>query len=207
MPGMIALSIGFLVLVRIWNYAGPAWAQPVTGPAAAALLVLLTGVAPGLTFAGWEYALAGVIAVAVGYGLAVVIPPARGALAAAEFRRPAYTALVAVPLATVTFEEVAFRGVLWTLIARDHGPLWATGTTAVIFGLWHLSPDSGTRENLGTVAFTTLAGVALGELRHLSGGLLAPIAVHWAANGLGVLAATAVPGAPREQRRGAGPTP
>src|SRR5688572_23443436 len=136
---MIALSIGFLLLVRIWNYTGPRWAQPITGPLAAALLVLLvllSGLTPaeaGLTLSGSGYALSGVTAIAAGYGLALLIRPARRALAAADHPRPVFTAFVGVPLATVTFEEVAFRGVLWGLIARDHGPIWATGVTAVLF--------------------------------------------------------------------------
>ncbi|MEU4420156.1 CPBP family intramembrane glutamic endopeptidase [Actinoplanes sp. NPDC024001] len=184
----VALVLLVMAAVRVWNHRGPRWAQPVTGPPAAALLVALSGLTPaeaGVVLSGLGYALSGVTVIAAGYGLALLIPPARRALAAAEYPRPVFTALVAVPLATVTFEEVAFRGVLWTLIARDHGPLWATAVTAVVFGLWHWGTP-------GAVAFTTLAGVALGGLRHIGGGVLAPYAVHWAANGLGVLASALV---------------
>jgi membrane protease YdiL (CAAX protease family) len=42
------------------------------------------------------------------------------------------------------------------------------------------------------VAFTGLAGVVFCELRRRSGSLLAPAGLHWATNGLGVLAAAAV---------------
>jgi membrane protease YdiL (CAAX protease family) len=45
---------------------------------------------------------------------------------------------------------------------------------------------------LATIAFTTLAGVVFAELRRRSGSLLAPIGLHWATNGLGVLAAARV---------------
>jgi membrane protease YdiL (CAAX protease family) len=45
---------------------------------------------------------------------------------------------------------------------------------------------------LGTVAFTTVAGVVFSGLRHASGSLVAPAGVHWATNGLGVLAAARV---------------
>ncbi len=45
---------------------------------------------------------------------------------------------------------------------------------------------------LGTVAFTGLAGVVFCELRRRSGSLLASAGLHWAVNGLGVLAAAAV---------------
>jgi membrane protease YdiL (CAAX protease family) len=42
---------------------------------------------------------------------------------------------------------------------------------------------------LATVAFTTVAGLLFAELRRRSGSLLAPIGLHWATNGMGVLAA------------------
>ena len=45
---------------------------------------------------------------------------------------------------------------------------------------------------LGTVLFTSLAGVVFCELRRRSGSLLAPAGLHWAVNGLAVLAAAAV---------------
>ncbi len=105
-----------------------------------------------------------------------------------DYPRPWYTALVSVPLATVVFEEVAFRGVLWGLIDRDHGPIWATGVTALLFGLWHLGPGRPWTDALATGA----AGVVLGTLRAVGGGVVAPMLVHWAADGLGVLAASRV---------------
>ena len=39
------------------------------------------------------------------------------------------------------------------------------------------------------MAFTTGAGVVFAVLRHESGSLLAPFLLHWATNGLGILAA------------------
>jgi membrane protease YdiL (CAAX protease family) len=45
---------------------------------------------------------------------------------------------------------------------------------------------------LGTVLFTAAAGVVFCELRRRSGSLLAPAGLHWAVNGLSVLAAAAV---------------
>ncbi|GAA0449114.1 hypothetical protein Aca07nite_80370 [Actinoplanes capillaceus] len=176
--------LAFMAAVRVWNRRGPARAQPFTGPLAAAALVGLSGLTPaeaGLTLAaGWGYAVSAALLVAAGYGVALAIPAARRALAEPYFPHPVRSALVGVPLSTVIFEEVAFRGVLFTLVEQAHGLTWAVAVTSVLFGLWHL-PD--TRE----VAFTTLAGVVLSFLRHLSGGLLAPIVLHWTANGLGIL--------------------
>ena len=45
---------------------------------------------------------------------------------------------------------------------------------------------------LGTVAFTAASGVVFCELRRRSGSLLAPAGLHWATNGLSVLASAAV---------------
>ncbi len=45
------------------------------------------------------------------------------------------------------------------------------------------------RQVVGTVAFTTVAGVVFAVLREQSGSLLAPFLLHWATNGLGILAA------------------
>ncbi|MEU8243619.1 CPBP family intramembrane glutamic endopeptidase [Actinoplanes missouriensis] len=195
----MSIVLTVMAAVRVWTWIGPSWAQPITGPLAAAALVLLTGLPPAFN-TGIGYAVTSVLVIAAGYAVALLIPTARRALAAREFPTPWRTALVEVPLATVTFEEIAFRGVLWTLIDAQHGRVWATAVTAVLFGLWHVSPDPDTRAQLGTVAFTTFAGVVFGLLRDLSGGVLAPFALHWAANGLGVLASTAV------RRRRAGPS-
>jgi membrane protease YdiL (CAAX protease family) len=78
------------------------------------------------------------------------------------------------------------------------------------FGLWYVLPSSvwpwttsdrnrgrkGTSGEaisvLGTVLFTGLAGVVFCELRRRSGSLLASAGLHWATNGLGVLAAASL---------------
>ncbi|GAA4952247.1 CPBP family intramembrane glutamic endopeptidase [Actinoplanes utahensis] len=181
---MLIVVILLMAVVRVWNHRGPVRAQPFTGPLAAILLVTVSGLTPaeaGLTLSGPGYAVGAALAVAAGYGVVLLVPAGRHALAARHYPAPVRNAFLGVPLSTVIFEEVAFRGVLWTLIAADHGPGWATASTAVLFGLWHL-PDRG------EVAFTTLAGVLLSVLRHLGGGLLAPFVLHWTANGLGILA-------------------
>jgi uncharacterized protein len=188
-----AVVIVALVAVRLWNYRGPRAAQPITGPLAAAALLLLAWAA-GLSWA--EIGLIPPTRTTVAYALgAVLVLIVFYALARPALRRrtpaphPWRTAAVDIPLATVTFEEVAFRGVLWASIAHDAGPVWATAVSAALFGLWHLPPH---RERavvvLGTVLFTAVAGVVLAVLGQAGGGLLVPFAIHWAANGLGVLA-------------------
>ncbi|MDI6097325.1 CPBP family intramembrane metalloprotease [Actinoplanes sp. NEAU-A12] len=181
---VIAGVLLIMVAVRVWNRRGPARAQPFTGPLAAALLVAVSGLTPdevGLTRAGWGYALVAFLIVAAGYGIALLIPAARRALGARNHPNPVRKALLGVPLATVIFEEIAFRGVLWTLLYHDHGAVWAYVVTAVLFGLWHLPAPA-------EVAFTTLAGFVLSFLREVGGGLIAPFVLHWTANGLGILA-------------------
>jgi membrane protease YdiL (CAAX protease family) len=188
--GVAVAVLAIIAGVRFWTRFGPGWAQPVTGPLAAVLLVAVSGLTrgeAGLRASGWWYGVGAVAVIAAGYAVAVRIPAARRFFRT-TYARSWYTALVSVPLATVVFEEVAFRGVLWGLIDRAHGPFWATGATAVLFGLWHLSPE----RPWNVVLFTAGAGVVLGGLRMVGGGLIAPGLAHWAADGLGVLAATRV---------------
>ena len=212
-----------MVVVNVWVHVGPRRAHPVTGPLAAALL-LLVGRGAGLSWTelglGRESLVRGLVwgglaagLVAVGYAVGVAVPATRALFRDTRYRvgpgSAVAMAFVTIPLSTVVFEEVAFRGVLWGLVAADHGPAWATGVSAALFGVWHVLPALDlVRTNqtlrggaparrtlwtvLGTVAFTTLAGLVFGELRHRTGSLLAPTLLHWATNGLGVLAAARV---------------
>jgi uncharacterized protein len=228
----MALSLGMalaivaltLVLVNVWVHVGPPGAHAVTGPLAAALL-LVVGRAAGLSWEalglgrealvpGAVWGGAGAGAVGAACATAVAIPYTRRFFRDSRYQLslgPAcYTAFVAIPLGTVVFEEVAFRGVLWGLLEDEHGAVWATAVSALLFGLWHVLPaldlvqtnaaltgKAGRRRAmtltvLGTVAFTTLAGVLFAELRRLTGSLLAPTLLHWGTNGFGVLAAARV---------------
>jgi uncharacterized protein len=227
MTTTVALAVVVLVLAatNVWVHVGPRRVHLVTGPLAAGLL-LLVGRRAGLSWSelglGRLELARGVVvgavaasAVAAVYAVAVAIPFTRGAFRDTRYRigpRAAlYMSLVAIPLGTVLFEEVAFRGVLWGLLARDFGALAATAVSACLFGLWHVLPATDlARTNtsvqartaagrrravitvLATIAFTTLAGVVFAELRRRSGSLVAPIGLHWATNGLGVLAAARV---------------
>src|SRR5581483_2966669 len=146
--------------------------------------------------------------------LGAVLPATRSAFLDERYRTDlgtaARTAFVVIPLGTVLFEEVAFRGVLWGLIRRERAAARATLVSSVLFGLWHIPPSlqlnrvnpavahlaGGDRAGqviavAGAVVFTGLAGALLCELRRRSGSLLAPFGLHWATNGLGVLATAA----------------
>ena len=227
MTTTVALAVVLLVLAatNVWVHVGPRHVHLVTGPLAAGLL-LAVGRGAGLSWSelglGRQELARGVVvgavavaAVAAVYAVAVAIPFTRGAFRDTRYRigpRAAlYMSLVAITLGTVLFEEVAFRGVLWGLLARDFGALAATTVSSCLFGLWHVLPATdlarthtsvqgrtaaGRRRDvvtvLATIAFTTLAGIVFAELRWRSGSLVAPIGLHWATNGLGVLAAARV---------------
>ncbi|MFG2332602.1 CPBP family intramembrane glutamic endopeptidase [Streptomyces sp. NPDC048604] len=114
--------------------------------------------------------------------------------------------LVLVPVGTVLVEEIAFRGVLYGLVRRDRGAVWATAVSSLLFGLWHVLPslhlatakptltgvfghsDVGAALAVSAaVLFTGVAGVLLCELRRRSDSLLAPMGLHWAVNAFGYL--------------------
>ena len=85
-------------------------------------------------------------------------------------------------------------------------PVGAVRISSVVFGVWHVLPaitwhesNAGIAESLGdrherarwivvsvSVAGTTLAGIIFCMLRIWSDSLLAPMAFHWAINGLGL---------------------
>jgi len=211
--------LAVMVAVNAWVHLGPHRWHPLTGPlAAAALLVLgraagLTwqqlGLGPGSLGRGllWGGVAAGIVVAVYAVGLA--IPATRGRFRDERHRiggrRASLLARLTIPLGTVVFEEVAFRSVLWGLVATDHGTAWAVGLTSVLFGAWHVLPAiDGARKNspdgvvpravmarevAATVAFTTLAGLVFAVLRDGSDSLVTPALLHWATNGLGVLGA------------------
>jgi membrane protease YdiL (CAAX protease family) len=221
----IAAVLILLVAVNLWVHVGPTGWHLMTGPLAA-LLALLVARWAGLTWLelglgqqtllrGTQVAVACILAVGLVYAAGVAIPFTRAAFRDTRYhlgvRTALYMSLVVIPLATVLFEEVAFRSVLWGLLAHDYGVPLATVVSAGLFGLWHVLPAmdlarthtsvrgqtvAGGRRVaitvLATIAFTTIAGIAFAELRRRSGSLVAPIGLHWATNGLGVLAAARV---------------
>ncbi|MGY1639083.1 CPBP family intramembrane glutamic endopeptidase [Geodermatophilus sp. SYSU D00742] len=148
--------------------------------------------------------------VASGYAVALAVPGARPVLADARVagldgRGIAGQVLVRIPLGTVLWEEVAFRGVLPAVLARRVSPARTAGACAVLFGTWHVRPTldalavnglaAGRRQRVVAVLLaclgTAAADVLFGWLRRHSGSLLAPALLHLAANSLGVVAAAA----------------
>jgi uncharacterized protein len=224
-PGRaVFVTVVILVFVNVIDIRVP-HASLVVGPVFAAVLLALArlaglswaelGLGPGTWRRGliWSAVIIGCVAVV--YAVGAALPLTRDA-----FRDTRYhlgwadallTAFVLIPVSTVLFEEVAFRGVLWGLVRRVRGTATATVVSSVLFGLWHVLPSLGLSADneaigsavgrgrsaqlitvLATVAFTALSGVVFCELRRRSGSLLASASLHWATNGLGVLASAAV---------------
>jgi uncharacterized protein len=165
---------------------------------------------PGLKWAGAEIGLVGLVLAA-----AAALPLTREAFRDTRYRldwgSALLTAFVLIPIGTVLVEELAFRGVLWGLLREVKGTKTATVVSSALFGVWHVLPSLGlTTSNqaisgtvgggksaqaatvLATVAFTALSGVVFCEVRRRSGSILASAGLHWATNGLSVLASAAV---------------
>jgi uncharacterized protein len=220
MSGVVVLVVAVLVLTNLLNHVWLRRWSVVTGPVVAVLLVLV-GKLSGLTWTelgmgrrsivtGIVWAVGVVLLVALGYTVALALPFAhRAAPAPPSTRTAVYAALVEVPFATVLLEEVAFRGVLWGLLDEDHGAWFATGVSALLFGLWHVAAaleDDGVGRPAwlvgwwgtalwvaGTVLFTAAAGVLFAGVRVVSGSVFAAMGLHWATNGIGTLFALLAP--------------
>lgn len=164
----------------------------------------------GLRWAALGIAIVGLV-LAVGAALPLTRPAFRDSRYRLDAGQVLLIALVYIPIGTVLVEEVAFRGVLWGLLRRACGTATATVVSSAMFGLWHVLPALGlARDNaaisgavgrgrsgetltvLATVLFTAVSGVIFCELRRRSSSLFAPAGLHWATNGLGVLASAAV---------------
>ncbi|MFF8835259.1 CPBP family intramembrane glutamic endopeptidase [Streptomyces sp. NPDC015130] len=198
------------------------WTGPLRLLAAVAVSALLLGVlrraggtladaglAPGTLGRGARWALVLMGLVALVFAAGALLPDTRSlfedrrydGMTAGEL---AVRVLVVVPVGTVLVEEIAFRGVLYGLVRRARGTVWATAVSSVLFGLWHVLPslhlasakpaltsvlgDSVLGSVLavaGAVLFTAASGVLFCELRRRSGSLLAPMGLHWAVNAFG----------------------
>ena len=161
------------------------------------------GVGTGLRWGGSCFAV-----VAVGCAAGVAVPAVRPLfaderVAGADGGEIAYQVLIRIPLGTVLWEEVAFRGVLLAALARLLSLRPAVAASAVVFGIWHIRPTlSAVAANeladgpvgrgllvlLGCLV-TAGAGLLFAWLRLRSGSLLAPVLLHLATNTLGTLSA------------------
>ena len=213
---LVVLNVVDIRVARASLVAGPVCVAGLTVVARLAGLSWQDlGLGPGTWRPGLKWAAAEIGLVALVIAAAAALPLTRQAFRDTRYRLDwggaLLTSLVLIPIGTVLVEELAFRGVLWGLLRELKGTTTATVVSSALFGLWHVLPSLGlTTSNeaitgavgsgrsaqtgtvLATVLFTAGAGVVFCELRRRSGSILAPAGLHWAVNGLSVLASAAV---------------
>jgi len=208
------------------------WYPVLNGCAAAAALGVAA--ASGLTAddlglgrdrleAGLRCGSAAAAPVVAAFGLAALTPATQPLLddqriAGLDRRQLAYQVLLRIPVGTVAWEEIAFRGVLHASLRRVLAEPAATAVGSAVFGLWHIRPTAealavnrlaagrGARITAVTAvaAGTAGAGALLSLLRERSGSLAAPVLLHLAANCAGPLASALAPRLSGHARRGRG---
>lgn len=114
--------------------------------------------------------------------------------------------LFRIPVGTVLFEEIVFRGLVLGRLARGRPAHRAAIASSALFGLWHVIPTLHTTavyrggalrrtpaHTAGVVAFgvvgSAIAGAGLSVLRIRSRSLAAPLLVHGAINVMAYMAA------------------
>ncbi|MDZ7576790.1 MAG: type II CAAX endopeptidase family protein [Candidatus Nanopelagicales bacterium] len=188
---------GSVVALALGKLDGSSWAS--------------MGLAPWTWLTGAIWGAIAVLSIFTVYAIGSRLPHTRGAfqdhdIANLSLPKLLWHSMVELPIGTVLFEEVAFRAVLWAMLARRYGVAWATLMSAVLFGLWHVLPslDMHLRNDrlsrvggggllaritavLISVVTTTIGGIIFCILRMGSGSLIAPMGMHWATNGWGYL--------------------
>ncbi|MBD0023710.1 CPBP family intramembrane metalloprotease [Gordonia pseudamarae] len=194
-----AVPVAAVVLVVMARASGLGWAD---------LGLARSQIRPSLPYAA---AAIGVVVIVV--GAVIAIPALRQFFLSEKYNAvlPAlFAAGIAIPLHTVLPEELAFRSVLHGRLTHLFGVRAAVFVGAFAFGLWHIASSWGLTDGnkgftevlgsgtfgqiagvVGAVVATAVAGLILSWLRHRSTSLIAPIALHWALNATGAVAAAA----------------
>jgi membrane protease YdiL (CAAX protease family) len=153
-------------------------------------------------------------ATAAGWLVAGAVPATRPLLndkriASLDGRGLVYQVAFRIPVGTVLWEEIAFRGVLQAALRRVMPEPAAIAVTSGVFGVWHIRPTAAALRVNGLagdrgqararvaagVAASAAAGVLFSWLRARSGSLAAPVLLHLATNCVGLMVAwTVAPG-------------
>jgi uncharacterized protein len=196
-PRNLLITVGLLLLASVLG-----WSRDDVG---------LDGskAASGIRLGGVAVAAVGAVVFGA-FLLATEVPSLSGLMSDDRAALSTESLLVAVlwkiPIGTVVFEEVLFRGVLLKAAMRRHRTVVAVALTSVVFGLWHVAPTivgleangvsptslGGLGAIVGTVLVTSVAGAGFAWMRLRTGSLLAPMLAHWATNAFGLLAAAAL---------------
>jgi membrane protease YdiL (CAAX protease family) len=114
-----------------------------------------------------------------------------------------YLIFISLPIFTVIFEELAFRGVLFGTLLHITSTKYAVVISSLAFGLWHIFTANSINLDalsggvfvsksiiiFGVVLATSFAGALFTWLRIKSDSLIAPMLVHWTINATGILLA------------------
>jgi len=204
---MVLAAYNNLVGVQPWHRR---WYPVINACAAAAALAAATtsgltaadlGLHPDRLRPGLRLGSAAAAPVVTAFALAALTPATRPVLddqrvTGLDRRQLAYQVLLRIPVGTVAWEEIAFRGVLQAALRRVLAEPAATAVASTVFGVWHirpaaealavnrLAPSRGARIAAVTAvaAGTAAAGALLSVLRERSGSLAAPVLAHLAAN-------------------------
>lgn len=200
LASILAVPIAAVILLALMRKRGLGWAE--------------LGLSPRHWRRGTVYALAAVGIVLTVVAIGALLPLTRPFFLAdryATFSGALIASMIVIPLQTAIPEELAFRGVLHGTLDRVYGIRGVFASGSLLFGLWHIASSLGlTSTNRGLAALlggglpaqlagiglavlaTAAAGTLFTWLRHHTGSLLAPIALHWSVNGAGALAAALV---------------
>jgi uncharacterized protein len=204
---LVLAAYNNVVAVQPWHRR---WYPAVNAQAAATALAAATasgltatdlGLHPDQLRSGLRLGSAAAAPVVAAFALAALTPGIRPLLndervASLTNRQLAYQVLLRIPVGTVAWEEIAFRGVLQAALRRVLAEPAATAVASATFGIWHIRPTAealaanrlartrGARiATVTTVAAgTAAAGALLSVLRERSGSLAAPVLAHLAAN-------------------------
>ncbi|MFR9752302.1 CPBP family intramembrane glutamic endopeptidase [Nocardia sp. 004] len=197
---IVAVPVAAGVLLTLMRRRGLGWSE--------------LGLAPRHWRRGLRYALGAVALVLTVVAISAILPVTRPFFLAdhyATISGALIASMIVIPLQTAIPEELAFRGVLHGTLHRAYGARGVFAAGSMLFGLWHIASSLGlTAGNRGLTGFlgggvtgqiagillavtaTAAAGAVFTWLRHHTGSLLAPIALHWSVNGAGALAAALV---------------
>lgn len=173
----VAVVVLTLACTNVIAHLTSAWANIVTVPAAALILLILMrrrglewaelGLSPRHWRRGTQYALGAVGIVLGAVVIGALLPITRPFFLAdryATISGALIASMIVIPLQTAIPEELAFRGVLHGALDRAYGVRGVFAAGSLLFGLWHIASSLGlTRGNRG------LSGI-------LGGGIAAQIA-------------------------------
>ncbi|HEX4754741.1 MAG TPA: CPBP family intramembrane glutamic endopeptidase [Candidatus Dormibacteraeota bacterium] len=173
--GRVPVLLLTLATATLGRVAVGAPAPAASAPAALLFSAVLIGGAavsrPDLGRASWRG-----VALGVGGGVALVAVSLVGLPALVLGPRAASATLLWwAPLVSLVAvgEELLLRGALFSALRGEHGDIVAVAATSVLFAVIHL-PLYG----LGAMPIDLCAGVFLGSLRVVSGGVAAPAVAH-----------------------------